>query len=303
MQEVTYLGHIISKDGIKPDPEKIKVVKEYPVPTSVKEVCQFLGLCSYYRKFIRNVNRIAAPLNQLTTKYARSVWTAECLEAFNTLLDALITAPVLCYPDFTLEFIIYTDACDYGIGGVLAQIDKNCNERTISYASRALSKVERKYFPTERECLAIVYCVKYFRPYVCGCHFTISTDHNPLCWLQSVKDSSDRLLRWSLKLQQYNFTVVHRPGRAHRNADVVSRIKHKTIATLQSDTSTSCTSSDACDKNLDFRHITAAVTTATMDKVHDQQLTDPDLWPIILYLETSQLPDDLSTARQIVGKF
>ena len=117
--------------------------------------------------------------------------------------------------------------------------------------------------------------VKYFRPYVHGRHFTISTDHNPLRWLQSVKDSCDRLLRWSLKLQQYDFTVAHRPGRAHRNADVVSRIKHKTIATLQFDTSTSCTSSDACDKNLDFRRITAAVTTATMDKVRDQQLTDP----------------------------
>ena len=93
LQEVTYLGHIISKDGIKPNPEKIKVVKEYPVPTSVKEVRQFLGLCSYYRKFIRNFSGIAAPLNQLTTKYARFVWTAECLEAFNTLRDALITAP------------------------------------------------------------------------------------------------------------------------------------------------------------------------------------------------------------------
>ena len=104
-----------------------------------------------------------------------------------------------------------------------------------------------------------------------------------------------------MKLQQYNFTVVHRPGRAHRNADLVSCIKHKTIATLQSDTSTSCASSDACDKNLDFRHITAAVTTATMDKVCDQQLTDSDLRPIILYLETGQLPDDLSTARQIVA--
>ena len=103
-----------------------------------------------------------------------------------------------------------------------------------------------------------------------------------------------------MKLQQYDFTVVHRPGRAHRIADVVSRIKHKTIATFQSDTSTWCTSSDAYDKNLDFRRITAAVTTATMDKVCDQQLTDPDLRPIIMYLETGQLPDDLSTVRQIV---
>ena len=274
---------------------------KYPVPTSVKEVRQFLGLCSHYRKFIRNFSGIAAPLSQLTTKFVHFVWTAECLDAFNTLRDALITAPILYYPDFTLEFIIYTDACDYGIGGALVQIDRNSNEQTISYASRALSKAERKYFPTERECLAIVYCVKYFRPYVYGRHFTINTNHSPLRWLQSVKDSCDRLLRWSLKLQQYDFTVVHRPGRAQRNADVVSRIKHKTIATLQSDTSTSSTSSDVCDKNLDFRSIAAAVTTATMDKVRDQQLTDPDLWPIILYLETDQLPDDLSTARQIVS--
>ena len=107
--EVPYLGHVISKDGIKADPSKIAVVRDYPVPTTVKEVRQFIGFTSYYRKFIKNFASIAAPLHKLTNKYARFVWSHQCEEAFDLLRESLISAPILCYPDFSLPFIVYTD--------------------------------------------------------------------------------------------------------------------------------------------------------------------------------------------------
>ena len=178
--EVPYLGHIISKDGIKADPSKIAVVRDYPVPTTVKEVREFIGFTSYYRKFIKNFASIAAPLHKLTTKYARFVWSQQCQEAFDLLRESLISAPILCYPDFSLPFILYTDASDVGIGAVLAQKDNQSLERTNCFASRVLSKSERGYAPVEREALAIVYAVKEFRPYLYGNEFTVITDHNPL---------------------------------------------------------------------------------------------------------------------------
>ena len=206
--EVPYLGHIISKDGIKADPLKIAVVRDYRVPTTLKEVRQFISFTSYYRKFIKNFASIAAPVHKLTNKCAHFVWSQQCQEAFDLLRESLISAPILCYPDFFLPFIVYTDASDIGISAVLAQKDKQSLERTNCFASRVLSKSESGYAPVEREALAIVYAVKEFRPYLYGIEFPVITDHNPLCWLQSVKDSSDHLLRWSLKLQEYHFHIA-----------------------------------------------------------------------------------------------
>ena len=225
--EVPYLGHIISKDGIKADPSKIAVVRDYPVPTTVKEVRQFIGFTSYYRKFIKNFVSIAAPLHKLTNKYARFVWSQQCQEAFDLLWESLISAPILCHPDFSLPFIVYTDASDVGIGAVLAQKDKQSLERTNCFASCVLSKSERGYAPVQCEALAIVYAVKEFRPYLYGNEFTVIMDDNPLRWLQSVKDSSDCLLRWSLKLQEYNSHIEHRPDTHHTNADTMSRSPYR----------------------------------------------------------------------------
>ena len=154
------MGHIISKDGIKADPSKIAVGRDYPVPTTVKEVRQFIGFTSFYRKFIKNFVSIAAPLHRLTNKYARFVWSQQCQEAFDLLWESLISAPILCYPDFSLPFIVYTDASDVGIGAALAKKDKQSLERTNCFASRVSSKSECGYVPVEREALAIVYAVR-----------------------------------------------------------------------------------------------------------------------------------------------
>ncbi|KAM0730356.1 Retrovirus-related Pol polyprotein from transposon 412 [Formica fusca] len=142
--------------------------------------------------------------------------------AFEILKEKLMTTPVLKYPDFTQEFIVTTDASDYAIGAVLSQ-GKVGNDRPIAYASRILSRAEQNYNTTEKELLAIVWAVKHFRPYVYGTKFKIVTDHKPLIWLFNVNDPGSRLIRWRLKLEEYDYEIIHKAGRANANADALSR--------------------------------------------------------------------------------
>jgi hypothetical protein len=138
--------------------------------------------------------------------------------------NLLTTAPILKYPNFEEEFILTTDASSYAIGSVLSQgpIGKDL---PIAYASRTLSKVECNYSNIERELLSIIWSVKHFRPYLYGRKFTIVTDHRPLTWLFSINDPGSRLARWRLKLEEYDYKIVHKPGKHNRNAAALSRIK------------------------------------------------------------------------------
>jgi len=149
-------------------------------------------------------------------------WTKEQQKAFDVLKEKLTTAPVLHYPDFTRQFTITTDASDYAIGAVLSQgpIGQDCS---IAYASRILNKAEQNYNTTEKELLAIVWAVKHFRPHVYGIKFLTVTDHKPLIWLFSVNDPGLRLIRWRLKLEEYDYEIIHRAGKGNRNADALSR--------------------------------------------------------------------------------
>ena len=221
--EVAFLGHRISADGISPDTEKVRAIYDFPKPTNVSELRSFIGLISYYRKFIKNFANKAAPLHKLLKKGVKFTWDSECESAFQEFKVVLTSYPILRYPDFSLPFVLYTDACDTGIGAVLAQNGPD-GERTIAYASRSLKPNERNYAVIEKEALAIVWSVKYFRHYLFGRQFTVITDHNPLKWLMSIKDPAGRLARWSLTLQEYDITIQHRPGKVHQNADALSRI-------------------------------------------------------------------------------
>jgi len=221
-RSVSFLGHVVSGDGIATDPEKIKTVTEWPVPTSVKEVRSFLGLAGYYRRFVKGYANIAAPLHALTKKDQPFIWTEETQRAFEMLRDALTLPPVLAMPNDTGDFVLDTDACDQTIGAVLSQVQDGV-ERVIAYASRTLDKREVNYCITRKELLAIVYSLKYFKQYLMGRHFKIRTDHAPLTWLRHTPDPIGQQARWLEVMEEYDFQVEHRPGVKHGNADAISR--------------------------------------------------------------------------------
>jgi len=222
-QRVTYLGHVVSAQGIAPDVEKTRRVNQWPTPQSPKEVQQFLGLANYYRRFIKDFASLAKPLHRLTEKGTQFKWTKESETAFNTLKQKLTSAPILALPNWSKPFTIDTDASETGIGAVLSQMQDDGKECVIAYASRLLTKQERNYCVTRKELLAVVTFLQHFRQYLIGSMFTIRTDHSALTWLQNFKHPEGQLARWLEKLQEFQFTIVHRPGRAHGNADALSR--------------------------------------------------------------------------------
>ena len=223
-KEVQYLGHIVSATGIKLDPRKIEAVSCYPLPVSIRELKQFLGLTSYYRKFIPHYAHIAEPLYKMLRGPKKLfTWTTLCQQAFDHLKSKLVQPPVLAYPDFSIPFILYTDASETAAGAVLSQ-NIDGHERVVSYWSRQLTKPERNYSTIEREALAVVGASKEFYPYLYGFSFRLVTDHNPLTSLRDIKDVGGRLTRWILYLQQFNFTWEHRAGKHHSNADAMSRL-------------------------------------------------------------------------------
>ena len=208
-KEVRYLGHIVSEQGIKPDADKLKAVSNYPAPKNSKELKQFLGLSNYYRRFIQNYAQIAEPLHRMLRKSKHPFqWDASCQKAFDTLKQKLTTSPILAYPNFTLPFIVYSDASDTAIGGILGQIQNN-HEVVLCYWSRQLTKAERNYSTVEREALAALSVIKEFYPYLYGFQFKLITDHNPLTSLKTLKDTGGRLARWLMYLQQFDFQVEY----------------------------------------------------------------------------------------------
>ena len=218
---VQYLGHIVSDKGVQADPSKIEKVASWPIPVSTKEVQQFLGLAGYYRRFIKDCAKIARPLHKLTEQFK---WTNDCLASFDMLKQKLTTAPVLTYPDYSKPFILDTDASDTGIGAVLSQVDNEGNERVVAYASRLLSKPERQYCVTKRELLAVVAFTRHFRPFLSGRPFVLRMDHGSLTWLKNFKEPEGQMARWLERLQEFDFTIEHRQGRKHTNADSLSRL-------------------------------------------------------------------------------
>jgi transposase InsO family protein len=235
-KELMYLGHIISDKGVKPNPEKVKAVKLYPIPKNHKELRQFLGLVGYYRRFIKDFSSITQPFTSLFRKNASFKWEMQQQINFEKIKVLLSNEPILQYPDFDKEFILTTDASDEGIGAVLSQ-GRIGNDLPVAYASRTLNKAERNYNTTEKELLAIVWATKHFRPYLYGKRFKIVTDHKPLTWLFNVKDPSSRLMRWRLKLEEYDYEVLYKEGRQNTNADALSRTPQISVLQVQASTS------------------------------------------------------------------
>lgn len=221
--ELRYLGYIVDRDGLRVDPEKVEAVRSFPVPTSAREVHRFLGLASWYRRFISDFATVAAPLTALNRKNMRWQWNLEAEAAFCSLKYSLISAPVLTSPDFEQPFQLQCDASEYALGCVLTQ-STGKDEKVIAYASRGLKSSERNYTVTEKECLSVLFGIEKFRCYLEGTHFVVVTDHSVLQWLNSMRSPSGRSARWALKIQDYDYEVIHRKGSLHVAPDALSRI-------------------------------------------------------------------------------
>ena len=239
--KVSFLGHVLSAKGILPNPEKVDKVRDWPVPKTSKEVHSFIGLVSYYHRFIPNFAKWLKPLNTLIvppahqakvhcgemkkSELTKFVWSKECQEGFNALKHALTTAPVLVYPDYTQPFILETDASLKGLGAVLSQKGKNGEVCLIAYASRSLRPFERSmcdYSSAKIELMALKWSVcEKFKDYLLGSKFTVFTDNNPLVYVKTSKLGAAQI-RWLSKLALYDFDIVYHTGRSNLVADTLS---------------------------------------------------------------------------------
>ncbi|MES2216505.1 MAG: RNase H-like domain-containing protein [Patescibacteria group bacterium] len=221
--QIELLGHIVSGEGVRPNPEKVAAVMDLPPPRNAKECRRFVGMAGYYRRFLPNFASKARPLINLWKKNARFRWTDVHQKAFDQLKKDLCNAPCLGHHDPSLIQVLRTDACGNSLGIVLVQLTKDGKEQPVAYASRTMTPAELNYSISEKECLAVIFGVRKFRPYLFGKRFLVRTDHCCLCYLRSVKDLNGRLARFALKLQPYDFEVQYRSGKSHVDADCLSR--------------------------------------------------------------------------------
>ena len=221
-----YLGHVLSENGIEPNPQLTEIIEKYPVPKTAKHVRQFLGLTQYYRRFQKDYSKIAHPLQQLTKKDVKFSWTPECQKAFDTLRHNLMNPPILAYPDMSRNFIVTTDASDFGLGCTLSQ-EIDGKEHVIQYSGRSLRPAEINYSVSEKEALSIVSAFKHFHYYLYNSHTIVRTDHTAVKYIKEQDSNTrprGRIARWILELQGYDFEIQYRPGKSNAAADALSRL-------------------------------------------------------------------------------
>jgi hypothetical protein len=218
LDRVGFLGHVISAGGVSVDPQKVEAVSNWGRPTSVTEIRSFLGLAGYYRRFVQDFSRIAAPLTRLTRKGVKFEWSEKCELSFQELKDRLTSAPVLALPDESGEYVIYCDASRQGLGGVLMQ-----HGNVIAYASRQLKPHELNYPTHDLELAAVVFALKLWRHYLYGAKCQIFTDHKSLQYVFTQRDLNLRQRRWMELIKDYDCTIEYHPGKANIVADALSR--------------------------------------------------------------------------------
>lgn len=223
--QLSYLGHGIGNGKKWPEDDKVQKIRSAKPPKTKKELRSILGTTNFYRGYISKYAEIAAPLTDKTKKHEPEHirWNEECENAFNTLKEKLADKPVVVMPDLEIPFVIRTDASDRGLGAVLLQ-DQGKGPQPVAYASKKLNDAERNYATVEKECLATVWAIQKFERYLYGRHFVLETDHQPLQYLQRMKPTNARLMRWALQLQPYAFTVKVIPGKDNIGADYLSRL-------------------------------------------------------------------------------
>jgi len=222
--ETAFLGYILSKDGLKVDPEKIKAILDWPVPTTVKEVQSFVGLCNYYRIFIKDFAKIARPLHKLTRKNVSFIWGPDQQTAFDKLKELFTSAPILRNPDSNKPFVVETDASNFAVGAILSQ-EFDGQLHPIAYISTSLTNSQLNYPIFDKELLAIKVALEQWRHYLEGARhpFTIYTDHKNLTFPRKPEMLSQRQIRWYEFLSRFDFNLVYRAGKKSGKPDILSR--------------------------------------------------------------------------------
>ena len=292
-EQVEYLGHVISAKGIAPNPGKVRAVQEFPVPTSVKGVRQFLGMASYYRRFMPGFAKTAAPLHALTRESVPFFWSIACQGAFLCLKDLLVSPPVLAYPNFDKSFVMHTDASILGLGAVPEQEQEDGKLHPIAYASRSLSKAERNYGITEMEALGVVWGAKHFRAYLYGHKCIVYTDHSPLRSMLNAQHPSGKLARWSQSLCEFDLELRYRPGRVNSNADALSRAPVVGYHHLENDDEEAQIAQVSADHEVND-------TPQPISEVAELQLADVEVGQVLRYVRDGVEPVDARVKRYVV---
>ena len=222
---VQYLGHVVGQGKVLPVSARIQAILDLPVPQSKKAFLRLLGMCGFYRRFCPNLSTVIAPLTDLVGKRVVFKWTKECQGALEKIKRILTNPPVLVSPDYSKEFRLYCDSSDVGVGAALMQCDNSGIEHPVGFFSRKLNASQKNYATVEKEALSLLLAVKHFEVYVSSSPFTLQvfTDHNPLVFVNRMKTLNQRLLRWSLTLQEFNLHIHHVKGADNVLADALSR--------------------------------------------------------------------------------
>jgi len=268
VQETRFLGHIITTEGIKMNPDKVKIAEQFPTPKTRKQLKQFLGVIQFYHHFIAKLGELAGPLYELCSTKRTFRWGSAQEEAFRKLKQAIGVNLVLKYPDFSKPFILRTDASETGVGACLSQKDKYGNEKIISFASKKLNSTLQNYATVEKEAYAIIYALDKFYEYLDGHEFTLETDNQALTYLYKMRNTSQRLTRWAWKINEFSPIINHIKGVDNALADYLSRnplpddsYKEREVSYMYPPNSHMCNLSMICP-----------ITFETLEK---EQLTDP----------------------------
>lgn len=227
--QINYLGYIVDKDGRRPDPHKIDMIRRMPAPKDITQLRSFLGLLSHYGNFVKEMRDLRAPLDALLAKDAKFVWTSACHNSFNRAKAILCSDRLLAHYDPQQEIVVAADASNYGIGAVISHRYPDGSEKAIAHASRSLQPAEKNYSQIEKEGLALVFAVKKFHRMLHGRKFTLLTDHKPLLTIFRGKKgipvyTANRLQRWATTLLGYDFNIQYRTTSNFGQADALSRL-------------------------------------------------------------------------------